>query len=79
MRSVAARGSGTSARGGRDHLLGISAFYERLLAAGKLRKVALTACMRRLLTILNAMARSKVRRSSALACSGTGVGFTTPP
>jgi len=30
-------------------------FYERLLAAGKAKKVALTACMRKLLTILNAM------------------------
>ena len=33
----------------------IKAFYERLLAAGKLKKVALTACMRKLLVILNAM------------------------
>jgi transposase len=31
------------------------AFYERLRAAGKAAKVALTACMRKLLTILNAM------------------------
>ena len=30
-------------------------FYERLLQAGKPKKVALTACMRKLLTILNAM------------------------
>ena len=30
-------------------------FYERLLRAGKARKVALTACMRKLLVILNAM------------------------
>jgi transposase len=35
----------------------ISAFYARLLKAGKAKKVALTACMRKLLTILNAMAR----------------------
>jgi transposase len=35
----------------------IRAFYQRLLAAGKPKKVALTACMRKLLTILNAMAR----------------------
>jgi transposase len=35
----------------------IRAFYERLRAAGKPKKVALTACMRKLLTILNAMAR----------------------
>lgn len=35
----------------------IAAFYTRLLKAGKAKKVALTACMRKLLTILNAMAR----------------------
>jgi transposase len=33
----------------------IKAFDERLLAAGKVKKVALTACMRKFLTILNAM------------------------
>jgi transposase len=33
-------------------------FYQRLRAAGKLPKVALVACMRKLLTILNAMART---------------------
>jgi len=33
----------------------IKAFYERLLVAGKPRKMALIACMRKLLTILNAM------------------------
>ena len=31
--------------------------YQRLLAAGKLKKVALVACMRKLLVILNAMVR----------------------
>jgi transposase len=35
----------------------IRAFYERLLAAGKQQKVALTACMHKLLLILNAMVR----------------------
>lgn len=35
----------------------IKAFYERLLKAGKLKKVALTACMRKLLVILNAMVK----------------------
>jgi transposase len=35
----------------------ISTFYQRLLAAGKLKKVAMVACMRKLLTILNAMVR----------------------
>jgi transposase len=33
-------------------------FYDRLLASGKPKKVALTACMHKLLTILNAMVRS---------------------
>ena len=36
----------------------IRAFYERLRTAGKPAKVALTACMRKLLVILNAIARS---------------------
>ena len=35
----------------------IAAFYQRLLAAGKPKKVALTACMRKLLTLLTAMLR----------------------
>ena len=35
----------------------IKAFYQRLVAAGKPKKVALVACMRKLLTILNAMVR----------------------
>ena len=36
----------------------IRAHYQRLVAAGKLKKVALVACMRKLLTILNAMAKT---------------------
>ena len=36
----------------------IRAFYERLKAAGKLPKVALVACMRKLLTMLNAIVRT---------------------
>lgn len=39
----------------------IRTFYQRLLAAGKPPKVALTACMRKLLTILNAIARTGQR------------------
>ena len=38
----------------------IRGFYERLIAAGKLRKVALTACMHKILIILNAMIRDQV-------------------
>lgn len=34
-------------------------FYQRLYAAGKPKKVALTACMRKLLTILNTMVRDQ--------------------
>jgi transposase len=37
----------------------IKAFYKRLIAAGKLPKIALVASMRKLLTILNAMARTR--------------------
>lgn len=37
----------------------IRAFYERLLANGKEKKVALAACMRKLLVILNAMLRDQ--------------------
>jgi transposase len=37
----------------------IRAFSQRLLAAGKAKKVALTACMRKLLTILNAMLKHR--------------------
>lgn len=36
----------------------IRSFYQRLIAAGKLPKIALVACMRKLLTILNAMVRT---------------------
>jgi transposase len=45
----------------------IRAFHARLIAAGKLPKVAFVACMRKLLTILNAMARSKSPWSQELS------------
>jgi transposase len=45
----------------------IRAHYQHLLAAGKPKKLALTACMRKLLTILNAMAKSGTRWNEALA------------
>jgi transposase len=41
------------------HNPAIKRFYERLLASGKPKKVALVACMRKLLTILNAMMRDR--------------------
>ena len=37
----------------------IKALYQRLLAAGKLKKVALTACMQKLLTMPNAMLKPR--------------------
>jgi transposase len=39
----------------------LRALYTRLLAAGKSKKVALTACMRKLLTILNALLKHRTR------------------
>ena len=36
----------------------IREFYQRLLAVGKVKKVALVACLRKLLTILNAIVKS---------------------
>lgn len=39
----------------------IKAFYERLLQKGKLKKVALTACMHKLLMVLNAMMKKNQR------------------
>jgi transposase len=46
-------------------------FYERLLARGKPKKVALTACMHKLLTILHALLRDhtpwSVEHAAALA------------
>ncbi len=38
----------------------IKAFYQRLLTAGKPKKLALVACMRKLLTILNTMLRARM-------------------
>jgi transposase len=41
----------------------ISVFYKRLRTAGKAPKVALVACMRKLLTIINSMITHKTRWS----------------
>lgn len=45
----------------------IRAFYLRLVAAGKPKKLALVACMRKLLTILNAVVRDGVNRTGEMA------------
>ena len=37
----------------------ISRFYQRLIGAGKMPKVALTACMRKMVAIMNAMIRDE--------------------
>lgn len=42
----------------------IREFYQRLLTAGKPKKLALVACMRKLLTILNTIARTEQRWSA---------------
>lgn len=42
----------------------IKAFYQRLCAAGKPKKVALTACMHKLLIILNALMSRYIRQQS---------------
>ena len=39
----------------------IRTFYQRLVAAGKPKKLALTACMRKLLTMLNAILKTGQR------------------
>ena len=48
----------------------IRAFYQRLLATHKPQKLALTACMHKLLTILNAMVKSNTRWAPPLAVVG---------
>jgi transposase len=45
----------------------IRAFYHRLTGAGKPKKLALTKCMRKLLTILNAMVRANTTWTGASA------------
>jgi transposase len=47
----------------------IKAFYQRLLAAGKLKKVALVACMRKLLVTLNAIVRKHLAQQPGAATS----------
>lgn len=46
-----------AALSGIRHNPALKTFYDRLMANGKLFKVAITACMRKLLTILNAIVR----------------------
>lgn len=45
----------------------IGGFYQRLVKAGKKKKVAIVACMRKLITILNAMLRDKTHWNQAFS------------
>ena len=45
----------------------IKAFYQRLRNAGKKKKVVLVACMRKLLTILNAIIRDQIAWQSSFS------------
>lgn len=47
----------------------VKAWYQRLLAAGKPKKVALVACMRKLLVVLNAMLKTNTRWQAQVASS----------
>lgn len=49
----------------------IHTFYQRLIAAGKPKKVALVACMRKLLSILNTMIRNNQRWNLHTAAEAT--------
>ena len=46
----------------------IKLFFERLIAAGKPFKVAMTACMRKLLTILNTMLKNRTKWTHEEVC-----------
>jgi hypothetical protein len=55
-------------RHGHDpHNPDIKRFYERLLQTGKYKKVALTACIRKIVTALNAMLRDNKPWQSSFA------------
>jgi transposase len=54
----------------RRHNPAIRTFYDRLLANGKPPQLALVACMRKLLTTLNAIARDRRRWNPQLAPTG---------
>lgn len=47
----------------------LKAHYQQLRARGKLAKVALVACMRKMLGIVNARRRSELRMDSQMACA----------
>lgn len=52
----------------------ISSSYRRLRAAGQAKKVALVACMRKLITMLNAMVKSMTRKMNPITGTKNGAG-----
>ena len=56
----------------------IERFYDRINAAGKAKKVAIVACMRKLLTLLNAIARTGKPWDESLHCSWLERQLLTP-
>jgi len=57
----------------------IRTFYQRLCQAGKAKKLALTACMRKLLTILNAMVKNgTLLRHDATPVEAEAEGVVSP-
>ena len=54
-------------------------FYHRLCAAGKAKKVALVACMRKLLTMLNAMLRDQTPWQPPAVCYRLTANTVAPP
>ena len=59
-----------AAMSARLHDANIRAFYDRLLAAGKIHRVAIVACMRKLMVILNARIRDALRSVPHLSPTG---------
>jgi transposase len=58
-----------AAMSARLHDATIRSFYDRLLAAGKIHRVALVACMRKLLVILNARLRDALRPTPQISAA----------
>ena len=57
----------------------LSVFYQRLLKAGKPKKLALTAVMRKLLICLNALLRNWAKQKASLEAFCPAKASVTPP
>ncbi|QZZ23774.1 transposase [Leptothermofonsia sichuanensis E412] len=69
VRAVLYRGMLSAVR----HNPRLKAFYEHLLEQGKAKKVALVACMHKLLRILNAMMRDRKPWQGATETQAAGI------